>query len=135
MVYGYDIRPACGALCADLSNVEITITDPAGMAPPDAQFDIFIDDASHISEKIVGMFDNCWQWVKPGGFYVIEDLKCTYDPAYTQQFKKIFDPAAVNDRAALMGMMDVLMRRVDARHNSIGEFRYYPQMLVIKKSD
>ena len=81
------------------------------------------------------MFDNCWQWVKPGGFYVIEDLKCTYDPAYTQQFKKIFDPAVVNDRAALMGMMDVLMRRVDARHNSIGEFRYYPQMLVIKKSD
>ena len=131
-IYGYDIRPECAELCRDLKNVHIVIDDPIRMDAPEFCFDMFIDDASHISEQIVAMFENCWDWVRPGGYYIIEDLRCTYNPAYTEQFRQHFDPKAVNDRKSIMDMVDTLMKIVDAR-GPIAEFNYYPQMLVIKK--
>jgi hypothetical protein len=131
-IYGYDIRPECAGLCENLHNVNIVIDDPAKMEAPDFCFDIFIDDASHISEQIVAMFENCWDWVRPGGYYVIEDLRCTYNKAYTEQFRSHFDPNAVNDRRSILDLMDTLMRVVDAR-GPVKELSYYPQMLVIRK--
>jgi hypothetical protein len=134
-ITGYDIRPDCAKLCADIRDqVEIVIGDPATMSEPEGLYDLFIDDASHIAEEIVAMFRNCWSWVRPGGYYIIEDLRCTYNEAYTAQFRQHFNPAAVNDRAALIHMMDGLMQNCDAR-NGLHEFHYYPQMLVIKKAE
>jgi hypothetical protein len=131
-ITGYDIRPECADLCRDLKNVCIQIADPAVLGEPDTMFDLFIDDASHIAEQIVAMFKNCWGWVRPGGYYVIEDLRCTYNEAYTQQFRQHFDPKAANNRAAIMVMLDHLMRVVDAR-GEVADFSYYPQMLVLRK--
>jgi hypothetical protein len=112
--------------------VHIVVEDPIKMQAPEFCFDMFIDDASHISEQIVAMFEKCWDWVRPGGYYVIEDLRCTYNLEYTKQFRQHFDPKAINDRKTILEMMDVLMKIVDAR-GPILEFSYYPQMLVIKK--
>lgn len=132
-IVGYDVRAECANLCKNLDNVKIVIGDPAKMhEPKDAPFDLFIDDASHISEQIVEMFKNCWPWVRSGGYYIIEDLGCTYSPSYTEQFRAHFDPAAVNDRRAILTMMDHLMRCVDLRAE-IAEMNYYPQLLVLRK--
>lgn len=132
-IVGYDVRPECAELCRDLENVRVVIDDPAKMEEPgDAPFDVFIDDASHIAEQIVDMFKNCWPWVRRGGCYIIEDLGCTYSEPYTNQFRKHFDPAAVNDRTAIIYMMDHLMKCVDM-HSEIAEINYYPQLLVIRK--
>lgn len=132
-IVGYDVRPECAELCRDLENVRIVIADPAKMdEPDDAPFDVFIDDASHIAEQIVDMFKNCWPWVRKGGYYIIEDLGCTYSDAYTQQFRKHFDPAAVNDRGAIIRMMDHLMKCVDVQ-SEIAEINYHPQLLVLRK--
>ena len=132
-VTGYDIREACGRLCRDLPNVSIRIADPATCPAPDGVlFDLFIDDASHIAENIVAMFRNCWAWVKPGGYYVIEDLGCTYSDAYTAQFREHFDGNAVNDRRQVLELMDVVMRAVDTRQQ-IAELSYHPQMLILRK--
>jgi hypothetical protein len=131
-IIGYDIRPECAELCQDMKNVEIRIADlcKRGMGE---YVDIFIDDASHISEDMVAMFHNCWISVRSGGYYVIEDLGCTYNDSYTEQFRKHFNPGAVNKRETALRFMDELMRRTDKR-DSIAEIRYYPQMLVIKKA-
>lgn len=132
-IIGYDIRPECAKLCRDLKNVRIEIGDPAQMSEPsDAPFDVFIDDASHIAEQMVLMFKNCWPWVRSGGFYIIEDLACTYSASYTKQFREHFDPAAVNDRNAVVSMMDHLMKCVDSR-SEIAEINYYPQLLILRK--
>lgn len=131
-ITGYDIRSECAGLCGDLKNVRIRIEDPATQGLPDAMLDLFVDDASHIAEQIVAMFRNCWGWVRPGGYYVVEDLLCTYNEAYTQQFRQHFDPKAVNDRTAILAMLDALMRAVDAR-GEVAELSYYPQLLVLKK--
>jgi hypothetical protein len=132
-ITGYDVRADCGALCKDLSNVSIKIADPAtDVQAGAARLDLFVDDASHISEQIVAMFQNCWAWVKPGGYYVIEDLRCTYDANYTANFRKHFDANAVNDRRLILGLMDTLMRMVDAR-DQIAEISYHPQLLIMRK--
>jgi len=130
-IVGLDIREDCSGLCSDLQNVKIFIADPATWNS-DHSFDLIVDDASHIAEHIVAAIKNCWRWVKPGGFYVIEDMHCTYDPLYTKRFKKLFDSSVINDRSAILQLMDELMRVVDA-HGDITYMRYVPQMLILRK--
>ena len=117
-----------------MENVEIRIADLCKsneMLPQTV--DLFVDDASHIAEDMVAMFSNCFQDVAHGGYYIIEDLGCTYSPAYTEQFRKYFNPAAVNSRVEILKFMDYLMQEVD-RRNIVAEIHYYPQMLVIKRA-
>ena len=132
VIVGYDIRPECAKLCEGLHNVEIRIEDLCKKSMAE-EVDLFIDDASHIAEEMVAMFQNCFKNVAEGGYYVIEDLGCTYNPAYTEQFRKYFNPAAVNSRAEIVKFMDYLMQEVDHK-DEIAEIRYYPQMLVIKRA-
>ena len=131
-IIGYDIRPECKELCKDMGNVEICIEDlcKKGLAE---EVDLFIDDASHIAEEMVAMFHNCFKNVAEGGYYVIEDLGCTYNPAYTEQFRKYFNSAAVNSRTEILKFMDYLMQKVDHK-DEIASINYYPQMLVIKRA-
>ena len=51
-ITGFDIREECASLCKDLPNVDIYIQDLCKTPPDDAMYDLFIDDASHISEQI-----------------------------------------------------------------------------------
>jgi demethylmacrocin O-methyltransferase len=44
-------------------------------------FDIIIDDGSHYGEHILTSFKNLFPYVKPGGYYIIEDLHCVYTHA------------------------------------------------------
>lgn len=129
-IIGYDIRPECIELCKDMSNVEIRIKDLCKEEPTEC-VDLFIDDASHISEEMVSMFEKCVRSIRRGGYYVIEDLSCTYNPSYTEQFRKHFNPQAQNSRESILIFMDRLMRRID-RRGIIKEINYYPQMLVMR---
>lgn len=130
-IIGYDIRPECAELCQDMKNVEIRIADlcKRGMGE---YVDIFIDDASHISEDMVAMFHNCWSSVRSGGYYIIEDLGCTYNDSYTEQFRTHFRREVANYRKTIVDFMNELMKATDKKQG-IAEIRYYPQMLVIKK--
>lgn len=46
------------------------------------EHDIIIDDASHISSLTIASFNILWSCIKPGGWYVIEDLHSSYCPEY-----------------------------------------------------
>jgi hypothetical protein len=59
------------------------------------------------------MFDNAWGAVRSGGFYVIEDLACTYNPAYTEKFRKNFGGDVTNKRQVISALLDKLMQAVD----------------------
>ena len=41
-------------------------------------FDVIVDDASHIMELSIASFDGLWPHVKPGGYYIVEDLNTCY---------------------------------------------------------
>lgn len=46
------------------------------------QFDIVIDDGSHLGSHITASFATLWSAVVPGGMYVIEDLPLAYDARF-----------------------------------------------------
>lgn len=45
-------------------------------------FDIVIDDGSHVSEKTLLSLFTLFRMLKPGGFYVVEDIQTAYWPQY-----------------------------------------------------
>lgn len=80
---GYDINPE--ALKFAQESVSIFIGDQNN--PADLQrcivehgsdWDIIVDDGSHYGEHVVTSFDNLFEHVKPGGYYIIEDLHAVY---------------------------------------------------------
>jgi SAM-dependent methyltransferase len=133
-VIGFDIRDDCKHLCSDLSNVEIRIQDPANDLPINDRFDIFIDDASHISEHIVNLFINCWKLVKPGGYYVIEDLRCTYNDQYKTDYERTFNCKVNNDRSLFIDLFDKILKQIDCK-SDIECVYYYAQLLIVKKTN
>ena len=48
----------------------------------ESQFDIIIDDGSHVSSDIIKTFFSYFNLVKPGGVFVIEDVHTIYNPSY-----------------------------------------------------
>jgi demethylmacrocin O-methyltransferase len=44
-------------------------------------FDIIIDDGSHVGEHILTSFKTLWNYLKLGGYYIIEDLHSVYTNA------------------------------------------------------
>lgn len=85
---GCDIDPKCEGLRYDDARVNVVVGD-ANAAPTfqkilglAQQFDIVIDDGSHISRDILNSFINYFPLVKPGGIYVVEDAHCLYMNAY-----------------------------------------------------
>ena len=131
-IEGFDIRPDCANLCKDLPNVTITISDPR-QVNRDGQYDLLVDDGSHISEDIFGAFKHCLTWVKPGGFYVIEDMSCTYNDDYRVKFMKHFGQDLKNDRSLMLDIFDQVTRKIDTGNCWFSEMRYYKQMWVFKR--
>jgi hypothetical protein len=50
----------------------------ANLAERYGPFDVIIDDGSHIGRHIIASFEALWDTVRPGGYYVIEDLALAY---------------------------------------------------------
>jgi len=48
------------------------------LADHGGDLDIVIDDGGHYNDGIITSFNALWPAVKPGGFYAIEDLGCSY---------------------------------------------------------
>jgi spermidine synthase len=130
-IEGFDIRPDCANLCKDLPNVKITISDVRKLEQ--RYYDLFVDDGSHIAEDIVDTLVHCQNWVRSGGYYVIEDMSCTYSPEYAAKFNQHFGAKKPNDRNLMLTLFDQLSRMVDGKVGTFSEMYYYPQMWVLKK--
>jgi len=84
-VFGMDVFPKNGiaepritTIIGDQSDPEILV----GLAEEHGPFDIVIDDGSHKNDHILTTFAALFSYVRPGGFYVIEDLWTAYLPGY-----------------------------------------------------
>lgn len=87
--------------------------------------DILIDDGSHTSDDILRAMDNWFRHVKPGGWYVIEDLAVQWRNDYgggglgspaTDALKKIVDQLWTKDIV------------------SITEFHAYDEIVFLRKA-
>ncbi len=59
------------------------------------EFDIVIDDASHISSLSIKSFELLWPFLKPGGWYVVEDTHSSYHDFYYGSSEADEDPDVV----------------------------------------
>jgi hypothetical protein len=87
-IIGCDKDHRCGDLKFESPKINVIIEDansPSGLdrIAANAPFDIIIDDGSHLSEDILISFFNCFQLLKPGGVYIIEDTHAVYQTPST----------------------------------------------------
>lgn len=87
-IVGCDINPKCGELHYEDSRVEVVVGDAntedtfrriVSLSP---EFDIVIDDGSHVSDDIINSFLIYFPLLAPGGTYVVEDTHCLYWDAF-----------------------------------------------------
>lgn len=85
---GCDIDPKCGSLKYDDPRISIVVGDANAAASFQAicaispDYDIVIDDGSHVSMDILTSFVNYFPLVKPGGLYIVEDTHTLYNSLY-----------------------------------------------------
>jgi hypothetical protein len=127
-ITGVDIRPECADLCKGYPDISIKIAD-ATKERMFGDWDVIIDDGSHMPGHIVKTFLLNWPWLKSGGLYFVEDLRCTYHPGYVVRFPVEEED---RDRGKFTKLVDELMRRCDAG-GDVKAIHYTPQMLVVEK--
>ncbi|WP_155647486.1 glycosyltransferase [Burkholderia territorii] len=91
-IVGIDIEDACGKL--DLGeNIEVLVGDASDPARMDQllgeeTFDVIVDDGSHRSDHIVATFRACFDRLRAGGVFIIEDIHCSYMASHLGGFRK-----------------------------------------------
>lgn len=96
LVVGMDIHPKPGVQGPRVRTVQGDQSDPdliarigAGAGP----FDIVVDDGSHVSSHVITTFGALFPHVRPGGFYVIEDLQTSFWPEFGGSTTEFTNPA------------------------------------------
>jgi predicted O-methyltransferase YrrM len=80
-ISGIDINPDCKRF--EKQNIKIYIGDQSDTEFlsrnfSDSEFDIIVDDGSHIPSHQIASFEFLFKKLKPGGIYVVEDLHTSY---------------------------------------------------------
>jgi hypothetical protein len=92
---GCDINPDCAHLSYDNPRIVVIVGDANASETRDLvyscspQFDIIIDDGSHLSSDIIKSFALYFPLVAEGGIFIAEDLHCSY---WSQFEGGLFDP-------------------------------------------
>ena len=94
-IVGCDINPDCAHLTYKNPRINVVVGDANSDAAQtavlshSADFDLIIDDGSHLSSDIVKSFARYFPYLVDGGIFVVEDLHCSY----WKQFEGgLFDP-------------------------------------------
>lgn len=141
-IVGLDINPACKAHEAE--GIEIFIgsqDDPALLAQVLAaypQFDIVIDDGSHLSRHMISSFEQLYGHVAPNGVYLVEDTHANYWPDWEGGLRrpgtfiefakhKIDELNAVHTRGALPPTMFTATTDSMTVYDSVIVFERRPQ--------
>jgi hypothetical protein len=119
-------------------------TDDINQIASQAQgFDIVIDDASHHSSKTIQTFRNIYPHLKPGGYYIVEDI-CTSYYAYHNGTEHNPDPqmptpsgrpTAMQFFKRLTDELNAATLRDDYRlgYGDLAAVHFHPNLVVLQK--
>lgn len=130
LITGVDVRLECADLCGDYPKIGIKIAD-ATKTSIFGSWDIIIDDGSHVSADIVDAFKLHWQMLKPGGYYIVEDMRCTSRPEYRNEMAFVV-PEERFDRAYINGWLGEIFKAMDWGQE-VACVHGWPQLVIIKK--
>lgn len=92
-IVGLDIEPKNkieGITILEGDQAEPLVTTALGETH--GPFDVIIDDASHLSSLTIASFEQLWPFLKPGGWYVVEDTHMAYHEQFYGQREARFNP-------------------------------------------
>jgi hypothetical protein len=153
MIYGIDIDPRCKQYQSDRikifvgsqSDAEIT---NAAVKDAGGQFDVILDDGSHVNELTIKSFNLLFPHVRAGGLYIIEDLGCSYlgkdlgDHIVRGQWPGMKYNTGVewnNDRRAIDSLFNKIIRDFDtAPHtgsnpSGVEWIHFYSRIAIMRK--
>ena len=85
IIDGIDINNECKNLCKDYENINIIIGNSTKYKPQ-KNYDIIIDDGSHLSGDIINNFNNLINNLNKNGLYIIEDMHSCKNEDYITKF-------------------------------------------------
>lgn len=142
--WGIDINPAAKQDYGPRIHVETgSQDDPETIArcAPGQQFDVVIDDGSHLVVHLLKSYELLWPRVKPGGWYVMEDMNCSYNdmtPYRSVWPGQSFNGAAVDmNNAACRPRLNALLLerigRLDGPWGDIRAIRFHAMQIFFQK--
>jgi cephalosporin hydroxylase len=138
-VVGLDIDPAAQAFCpSDCTLITGSQDDPGAVAQAIAACGgsptVVIDDGSHAVEHMLASFRLIWPHLQSGGFYAIEDLRCTYndvDPLWPGIF--LNNRVLRNDRSLIDEFIRENVQEMDFHRGPVASIAIYPMQLFVEK--
>lgn len=85
--------------------------------------DVVIDDGSHHGDDQLAVFDGFWPLLRPGGWYVIEDLETVWSDSFR---------AGQEMRSFMAHRLEAALRHAGSG-SEVAELHAYEQILFIKK--
>lgn len=142
-IHGIDIDPNCKVYQTSQFQIHTGSQDDEVMLNALSQmvggWDIIIDDASHINTLTVKSFYALISQVKSGGYYVIEDLRNSYEDL--SEDAKNWDGMNYNDSSVSFNndrrtidevVLDVI-KNIDYRQGNIRSIHFHQQVVVLEK--
>ena len=90
---GLDIDPRCSDISNILKDIKIYIGSQVDekllnkiATDHNKNFDVIIDDGSHIQSHMIFTFTRMFQFINDGGIYLIEDTHTNYSPSHQESF-------------------------------------------------
>ena len=145
-IYGIDINDQCLNLCSDFENIKIFIgnindSDVINKYFENINFDIIIDDGSHLPNDMINSFNKLFSTkLNNNGIYIIEDC----GPSYSEQYKilnnynnddltNISEYLNKNSRERFNEFLLNLIKDIDFNRNSIKTINIEKHIISIKK--
>lgn len=107
------------------------------------EFDVIIDDGSHINSLTIKSFNYLWPHVKSKGYYFIEDLRCSYVNELEEEMKRGGWPGLnenktnsvelVNRREDMQAFFWDLIKNMDYLNGNVSHLDFWPMIAVLQK--
>lgn len=142
-IVGIDIDPSAADHAGDRIRVVIGSQDDeqtlARASEEAGEFDLIIDDGSHLNEMTLASFNHLFRTLHPGGLYFIEDLSTSYKDL-TEDVRKWrgmrHSPTHANfrnDRRLLDEFFLGVLKNMDHLRGNIAFCHFWPSLCVLKK--
>lgn len=124
LIFGVDNRPETALKEGRISTVTGNQQDADTFKSLPSEFDLIIDDASHVNPMTLASFDLLWPRIKPGGIYIIEDLRCSYSEFCGYQ----------NERAPVDSFFQSKIKGLDYMSGDVIYVHFWSMLCLIGKA-